>query len=67
MNEKNLIPNSERTPEERREIARRGGIASGKARRMKRDIKQITKWILDDNRPLSDEEFNRLSELLKKR
>lgn len=31
-NEKNLIQNSDRTPEERREIARKGGIASGKAR-----------------------------------
>lgn len=32
MNEQNLIPNSERTPEERREIARKGGKASGVSR-----------------------------------
>ena len=36
-NPENLIPNSERTPEELREITRMGGIASGKARREKRD------------------------------
>lgn len=33
----NLIPNKDRTPEELREITRKGGIASGKARREKRD------------------------------
>lgn len=37
MNQENLIPNSQRTPEELREITRKGGIASGKARREKRD------------------------------
>ena len=37
MNQDNLIPNSQRTPEELREITRKGGIASGKARREKRD------------------------------
>ena len=36
----NLIPQSERTKEEQREIARLGGIASGKARKEKRDRKQ---------------------------
>lgn len=36
-NEQNLIPNKNRTPEELREITRKGGIASGKARRAKRD------------------------------
>ncbi len=39
-NEQNIIPNSERTPEERREIARAGGVASGAARRRKRSLKQ---------------------------
>ena len=32
-NEQNLVPNSARTPSERRENARKAGIASGKARR----------------------------------
>ena len=41
MNEKNLIPNEERTPSERRENARKAGIASGKARREKQKTQQI--------------------------
>lgn len=40
-NEQNLIPNSQRTPEELREITRKGGIASGKARRQKKTLKEI--------------------------
>lgn len=40
-NEQNLIPNSQRTPEELREITRKGGIASGKARRQKKTLAQI--------------------------
>ena len=39
-NEQNLKPQSERTKEEQREIARMGGIASGKARREKADLKK---------------------------
>lgn len=39
-NEKNLIQNSERTPSELREIAQKGGIASGAARRRKRSLKE---------------------------
>ena len=45
-NEKNLIPNSERTPEELREMTRKGGIASGKARRKKADLKKAFETIL---------------------
>ena len=41
MNEKNLIPFNERTEDEQREIARQGGIASGKARREKQKTQQI--------------------------
>lgn len=40
-NEQNLIPNSQRTPEELREITRKGGIASGIARRQKKTLKEI--------------------------
>ena len=40
MNEKNLIPASERTPSERREIAQKAGRASGVARRRKRSMKE---------------------------
>lgn len=44
---KNLIPQSERTKEEQREIARMGGIASGKARREKKAIQKILADLLD--------------------
>ena len=37
----NLIPNEQRTPEERRENARKAGVASGEARREKKRISQI--------------------------
>ena len=39
MNEDNLVSLADRTTEEQREIARKGGIASGEARRRKRSIK----------------------------
>lgn len=42
----NLIPNSERTPEELREITRKGGIASGESRRRKRSIKDTLDILL---------------------
>jgi hypothetical protein len=40
-NTNNLIPLNERTKEEQREIARQGGIASGKARRERQKTQQI--------------------------
>lgn len=40
-NEQNLIPNSERTPSELREITRKGGIASGQARRERKALADI--------------------------
>lgn len=46
MNEENLIPFNERTEEEQREIARKGGIASGEARRRKREIKDSLDLLL---------------------
>lgn len=45
-NEKNLIPNSARTPSERRENARKAGLASGRARRKKADLKKAFEIIL---------------------
>ena len=38
---KNLIPQSKRTKDEQREIARKGGIASGVARREKKTVQKI--------------------------
>ncbi|MEF2918839.1 MAG: PBSX family phage terminase large subunit [Acutalibacteraceae bacterium] len=46
-NEENLIPNSKRTPSELREITTKGGIASGKARRRKRSMKQAMEMLLN--------------------
>ena len=43
----NLIPMTELTVDEQREMARKGGVASGKARREKRDRKQIASEVLD--------------------
>lgn len=37
----------ERTAEEQREIARQGGIASGEARRRKRDLRQALEMLLE--------------------
>lgn len=51
-NEKNLIPNSERTPEELREITSKGGKASGAARRRKRSLKEAADLYL--SMPVAD-------------
>lgn len=45
-NEQNLIKNSNRTPSELREIAKKGGVASGKARRKKADFQKALKLVL---------------------
>lgn len=45
MNDKNLIPMSQRSLEERQEIGRQGGIKSGEARRKKRQIREIAKML----------------------
>lgn len=42
-NPQNIIPNSERTPEELREITRKGGIASGASRRRAKSMRQWAK------------------------
>lgn len=47
LNEQNLIPNSERTPEELREITSKGGRASVESRRRKRTMKQIMELLLE--------------------
>ena len=43
----NLVSNEDRTPEERRANARKAGIASGVARRKKRDLREACLAILD--------------------
>lgn len=46
MDYPNLIPNHERSPEELREMGRKGGIKSGESRRKKRDLRKDFKiWM----------------------
>lgn len=59
-NAKNIIPNSERTAEERREIAAAGGRASGEARRRKKSLREAAELYL--SLPVSDKRArNKLS------
>ena len=47
MNEQNLIPNSERTPKQRRENARKAGKASAQARKRKKDLREALEMLLE--------------------
>ena len=46
--QENLIPFTERTKEEQREIATMGGIASGKARQEKATMKKTLEMLLNE-------------------
>lgn len=50
----NLIPNEQRTPDERRENARKAGVASGEARRAKRTMREVLEILLETKAPDSD-------------
>ena len=54
-NEQNLVPNSARTPKERRENARKAGIASGEARRRKKTCRDFFMQLRE--MPVSDEKL----------
>lgn len=59
-NEQNLIPNSERSPEELREMAANGGRASGEARRRKKSLREAAELYL--SLPVSDKRaWNKLA------
>lgn len=61
-NEENLIPFSERSESEARENGRKGGIASGAARRRKRALKDAVDLFL--SLPATDTDtFNKLSKI----
>lgn len=64
MNEKNLIPNSERSPEELREMGRKGGIRSGEARRKKAQARKTAELMA--KMLLESEEMKQLFEELRK-
>lgn len=55
MGKGNLIPMNKRTKEEQKAIATMGGKASGKARRQKRDMRQLCHEIL--NTTITDDEI----------
>ena len=48
MNQENLVSLADRTTEEQREIARKGGIASGKARKEKKLLKDELAIIMEN-------------------
>ena len=54
-NEQNLIPNSERTPSELRQMCSNGGKASGVARRRKKTLKQAVELAM--SLPVSDKKI----------
>lgn len=49
-NIKNLKPNTERTPQERKELARKAGKKSGEARREKKALKEELLLLLAQNK-----------------
>lgn len=59
-NEENLIPNSERSPNEVRENGRKGGVNSGVARRRKRSLKEAADLFL--SLPVADKkQWNKIA------
>lgn len=58
MNEKNLIPNSKRTPSELREQTSKGGKKSGEARRRKKSMREKMKLLL--SLPACDNDMEQL-------
>lgn len=58
MNESNLIPISERSAEEVREMGRKGGIASGKVRKEKKMLKELLEEALSKGTETDNEYIN---------
>ena len=65
VNSKNLIPTTERTPEDLRDMGRKGGIASGKARRKKRDLQKAAKIWLEVFTELESKDKTRAKQVYK--
>ena len=65
MNEENLIPMSERSKDEVREIGRKGGIASGEARREKKLLKELLEDALSKGTETDNEYINITLALIK--
>lgn len=63
MNDENLIPTNKRSKSEVREIGRKGGQASGKARRKRKEFQKTLETILSQPIPKDNKE---LAEQLKR-
>jgi hypothetical protein len=61
--QENLIPFTERTEEEQRDIARQGGIASGIARREKATMKATLEMLLGETNKKSGKTYRELATL----
>lgn len=66
MAQEDLIPMSERTKEEQKKIATMGGIASGIARRRKRDMKEAVDLLLSLPCKLQTQDGEAIREMAKK-
>lgn len=53
----NLIPVTQRTKEEAKELSIKGGKASGEARRRKRDMRELLKAMLEEPTPKGDSTY----------
>lgn len=60
---KNLIPVNRRSKEEQRQIASKGGKASGEARRRRRDTRQAAKFVLELEPDLSKDTRKALAKM----
>lgn len=65
MNEENLVSLADRTTEEVREIARKGGIASGKVRKEKKLLKELLEEALSKGTETDNEYVNITLALIK--
>lgn len=61
MNESNLVPNSARTPKERRENARKAGKASGKARKERSTLRAAFRTLLEAKSASADDPRKQLT------
>lgn len=62
-NEENLVSLADRTTEEQRAIAKKGGIASGEARRQKATMKKTLEMLLEEENKKSGKTYRELATL----
>lgn len=64
MNDQNLIPTTQLTEIERRELARKGGLASGEARRRRKQLRDDLLVMLDEEVEFKDRDGNPMKKRL---